>query len=292
MMSYALPNQYDDAYGIKEARELCEGVNWGKDGRMFGHMGKCGVCGAVYRYGDIWQHIPTGHLLHVGHDCADKYSMLADREDFNAALESIKRRRAAVIQAEHNRIIRANFLTANPGLEEALAVDHYILRDMNDKLNQYHALSEKQVAFAFKLAKEVQEKALMPAEVMIAAPIGKERTTIRGRLISRKAHESQFGIVLRMTVKVETDAGNWLCNGTCPNELYATNGEVQIGCFVQFDAMLVPGREPHFAFFKRPTQARVISEEEYRKPLVVVEKVKGKRAKKDKTDLVVIDLDD
>jgi len=171
-------------------------------------------------------------------------------------------------------------------------VDHYILRDMNDKLNQYHALSEKQVAFAFKLAKEVQEKALMPAEVMIAAPIGKERTTIRGRLISRKAHESQFGIVLRMTVKVETDAGNWLCNGTCPNELYATNGEVQIGCFVQFDAMLVPGREPHFAFFKRPTQARVISEEEYRKPLVVVEKVKGKRAKKDKTDLVVIDLDD
>jgi hypothetical protein len=287
-----MPNGYDDCYGIKEARELCEGVGWHREGKMWGSMGKCGICGANYRYGDIWQHIPTGHLIHVGHDCADKYAMLADRDDFNAALESIKRRRAAVIQAEHNRIIRANFLAANPGLAEALEVDHDILRDMNDKLNRYHALSEKQVAFAMKLAKEVLERASMPAEVMIPAPVSNDRVVIRGRMISRKVQESDFGIVLRMTVKVETPAGNWLCWGTCPNELSATNGDVLIGCFVQFEAMLVPGREAHFAFFKRPTKARVISEEEYRKPLVVEPTVKGKRTKKEKTDAVVINLDD
>src|SRR5688500_19823272 len=40
--------------------------------RMYGNPGKCGVCGACFKYGDLWLHEPTGEIVHLGHDCADK----------------------------------------------------------------------------------------------------------------------------------------------------------------------------------------------------------------------------
>lgn len=43
-----------------------------REGRaIFGGVGKCGVCGANYKYGSMFRHEPTGEVVHMGHECAD-----------------------------------------------------------------------------------------------------------------------------------------------------------------------------------------------------------------------------
>ena len=43
-----------------------------------GGVGKCSVCGAHFIYGDLWRHTFSGEYIHLGHDCADKYSLLKE----------------------------------------------------------------------------------------------------------------------------------------------------------------------------------------------------------------------
>ena len=257
MLSYLMPGSEPfDSYGIQEARALCESIQWGRnDRKMFGHMGKCGVCGAHYREGQVWLHIPTNDLLHIGHDCADKYELLANDPDFNTALEMIKIKRKAMIQAEHNRRIRQAFFDANPGIEEALQGEHYILADLSSSLNRWHSLTDAQVKLAFKIAADLKEKASQPKEVNVPAPTGKQ--VVKGVVVSKKRHESMYGESLKMTVKVFTAPYTcWLCWGTVPSSL-----ECKIGDTVEFKATLEAGRDPHFVFFKRPTKARNLTTE-------------------------------
>jgi hypothetical protein len=269
-MSYVMPGSEPwDQFNMDYARQVCEKHGWGKDGRMHGHMGKCGICGASYRYGDIWTHTPTGHIIHVGQNCAHKYEMLADRDDFNAALESLKQRRAAFINAEKNRVLREAFLARTPGLEEALQGDHHILRNLSESLSRWHSLTPKQVAFAMKLSAEAKERANKPVEVEkhVPAPLG--RQIIVGRVVSRKSYDSAWGETTKVTVKVETPEGSWLAWGSnidCRLEegqkhhSHDTNRYASVGDLIEFRATLKPGRDPHFAFFKRPSNGRLLED--------------------------------
>ncbi len=270
--SYDMGGISEPPWNAIVARELC--VKAVSDGfKVFGCPGKCGVCGACYRYGDVWRHSPTGDLVHVGHDCADKYAMLAERDDFNAHLEMVKRARKAAIEAERRKCQRERLFARYPGLAEALEVDHYIVRDIRSRLfNQGYDLSEKQIALVFKLAKEAAEKAAAPPkpeEKKVPAPVSNERQVIRGVLVSKKHYEGPYGSSIKGTVKVSTPDGVWLCWGTLPSSILlsydaAGNSErVEVGDEIEFSAKLVAGeRDPHFAFFKRPTNARVVSKKE------------------------------
>ena len=109
------------------------------------------------------------------------------------------------------------------------------------------------------------------AEVNVAAPEG--RTTVRGVVVSAKGDEKCFGghrtIVYRMTVKVATEAGVYLVNGTLPQALFDAceehlenvDGWVSVlrGCEVEFSAELTRSDKEHFAFASRPTRARLVS---------------------------------
>jgi hypothetical protein len=248
--------------------------------RMYGNPGKCGVCGACFKYGDLWLHEPTGEIVHLGHDCADKYDLVADRQAFERALGAVRDRAAA----EHAREIRkertAGFLAAHAGLAAALEVDHYISRDLKDRLARTGMLSDKQVALAFKLERDVADRAKRDAErateVMVAAPQGK-RITFIGTVVGCKVQDGQWGSTLKITVKVEADGGSWLAWGTCPSDVAggafaigvwaddetaawraegkdgnATTGERLRGRKVEITSTLKPGREPHFAVMDRP----------------------------------------
>jgi hypothetical protein len=148
---------------------------------------------------------------------------------------------------------RAAFLAAHPGLADDLALDHPILRDMSSRLGKFGSLSDKQVAFAHKLADEVRHP--KPAEQLVAAPTGKG-IVVRGTVISVKEHDSQFGPVMKMTVKVTTPDGNWLVWTTVPGNIMG--GGALRGADVEFTATLEAGRDKHFVFGKRPRLARVI----------------------------------
>jgi hypothetical protein len=180
-----------------------------------GGTGKCTVCGANFVYGEVWRHKASGEHVNVGHICGRKYGLLADRGDFDVRYDSLVRRTAAQRIAEQNAADFAAFCSERPGLADALAAEHPILKDMAYKLRTYKSLSDKQVAFALKLADEVRNP--KPAERHVRAPTGK--TVIRGRVVSVKNRDSIYGTVAKMTVKVETPDGTWLAWGTCPSAI-------------------------------------------------------------------------
>jgi hypothetical protein len=231
---------------------LCCVVGMLSKGLVFvetGGTGKCSVCGACYVYGDVWKHEPSGEFIHIGHDCAHKYSMLTDRSEWELSHDRLVRASAIECQKAKNLEERLAFLKKHDGLEDALAVDHRIIRDIAERFASYRSLSDKQIALVFKLANEVRNPTPVVAERHCKAPNG--RTTFIGKIVSTKVHESMYGETTKMTVKVITDEGCWLAWGTVPASIDNVPG-VLVGREVEITATLEAGREPHFVFMKRP----------------------------------------
>ena len=220
---------------------------------VHGGTGRCTTCGARFIYGDVWMHVPTGEYIHLGHDCADKYGLLADRSSHELALGRVRAAAAVVAQRAVNEERRDATVLKHPGLAAAFALAdrHPILADLAAKALRFE-LSEKQVALALKLADEVMHP--KPVEALVAAPVEGGRQVIEGEVISLKTYESDFGTSLKMTLKVTTPAGAWLAWGTCPAALACGRGSR-----VRLVATLKAGREPHFALFSRPAKAVVLA---------------------------------
>ncbi len=206
-----------------------------------------------------------GRRFVVGIDCVEK---TGDTSLGAAARQAAKAERNKAIREEYQARMmeRAKqaptFLENNPGLAAALACGHKITDDLSANLAKWGTLSERQIELAFKLYSETFAPAKRE-ERNTAAPVGPRRT-VRGRVISTKLHEGYMGRKqLRMTVKVETigpDANYvWLCWGTVPSEIEGFKfGTGLRGAEIEFTASLEAGNDPHFAFFKRPTKARII----------------------------------
>ncbi len=292
------------------------------------NSGQCDICGACFRYGDVWKHRPTDGYIHVGHDCADKYSMIANREDLKAYRKAVHEARSIAAKEQKRATARDEFIKGhdmakvfelrktdeqieaerkelNPPLHEPH--DHHygsltvwddgcplcgklagdpsweysrqkpqrnewdppgILRDMYDKLHRYGSLSEKQIAFAHKLANQIlNPPPPKPVERHVPAPLG--RVSVRGTIVSVKHYDTDYGPSTKMTVKVETPNGSWLVWVTVPSsistEFWATPGQHDEiapwlkGKEVEFTATLTRGNDEHFAFGKRPSKARIVA---------------------------------
>lgn len=214
-----------------------------------GGPGKCTVCGAHYIHGDAWRHMPTGEIVFLGHDCASKYEMLADRSEHELALGRL--RAAAARQCEKAKRAEAflAFCSEHEGLEEALGFEHYILIDLREKLRVYGAISPKQIALAMKLAHELTHPEA--AEVLVPAPVSDSRVTFQGLVVGTRNVQGSYGDSFKMTVKVTTPAGVWLAWGTAPSGVMSGHGALK-GSVVEVTAKLKAGREPHFAIMNRP----------------------------------------
>jgi hypothetical protein len=242
---------------------------------IFGRCGTCGVCGAHYVYGEMWSHAPTGDLVHLGHDCAEKYDMLSGT-DWNAKIDAYRRHNAATIQARVNAERRTGQLAANPGLVEAFDCTHYIVQDIKRKFETSNfAISDKQISLVLKIAREEAARAARPPEAHIPAPTG--RQVIRGVLVSKKSHDGPWGSTIKGVIKVQTPGGSWLAWGTLPDALWTNevNGRDTLGVIystrrrgpemgdeIELTGTLTPGKDAHFAFFKRPTGARIITKKQ------------------------------
>lgn len=229
---------------------------------------QCSVCGAHFKYGEVWTHIPTNESIVIGHECAEKFGLLTDRKALDAyRKDAAQARKMGRTRLERKKALRAYAKDADKALLSALKLDHEITKSIRSNMIRWAGksdrplLTEKQVALVLRLA----EQASAPAaekEVNVAAPISNDRQTINGTIVSVKGSETMYGYVTRMTVKVTTADGVWLCNGTLPslsnfergNDFY---GELK-GCEIQFDALMAQaGSDDHFAFFKRPTKAKI-----------------------------------
>lgn len=276
----------------QEAQEiyLAEGV------RIHGGLFNCDVCGAWYKYGTLFRH-KSGEVISMGHQCADKLEFFRDqgageafrKEARNFALlarERAERRERVFTWGRENRELLA-----------ALRTKHPIVQEMRSRLVQTHArwgLSDKQI----ELVRKLHAESLVPKEeeaTVQAAIVEGKRQTVEGKIVSCKWHDSDYGGSFKITVKVETPDGVWLCWGSLPSSIddalhkeheaaYSAwqdhlceaqkrglgyhdaaeaVGEAPKSDFaprlrgrtIRFDARLKPGRDEHFALFSRPTKA-------------------------------------
>jgi hypothetical protein len=247
-----------------------------------GGGGSCTICGSGFRYGEVWRHRPTTEHIHVGHVCADKWDLTADRSEAIAHQARLAELRSKAGREKKLATARDAWLAVNPDVAEAFKLAEAfvapetvvfgdrrpegasILRDMARRLHQYGSLSEKQIAFALKLKAQLEAPAPV-AERHVPAPEG--RQVVTGRVVSVRDQESDYGLTWKMTVKVETPDGSWLTWSTVPAAIHdvflntedANDGLASWlkGRTVTFTATLSRGNDEHFAFAKRPSKATV-----------------------------------
>lgn len=199
-------------YMVNEAVDLYRQKGAGIHGGIF----QCDICGANYKTGVLWEHVPTGQVISLGEDCEAKYNFCLDADETDGR----KSRRASEIlraerefRAAQKAKAKTEFLAFHPGLEEALKVDHHIVADIADKLALYGDLSPKQVALVFKIANEVANPKAAPKKA--EAPEG--RVAVEGVVVGMKTVDGAYGLVEKIVVQVGDDeAGYWKAYGTLP----------------------------------------------------------------------------
>jgi hypothetical protein len=230
--------------------------------RPFGHGAKCLHCGANLKWFVLFRDIRTGLLITTGTTCAeevglpDKGSLLRKRlaERITAATKlGLIDRRHPGLRQELERVVseqnRAYFLS--------------FLGDVLHKVNHYHELSDKQAATCKRLLKKgldsIAQRAAEAANRK-SAPAPEGRVEVTGKVLSVKEYDGpsfsryDSGVIYRMLV--EDDRG-FRVFGSVPSSIHS----VERGQRVSFVAALSPKPEdPTFAFFKRPTKARILVE--------------------------------
>lgn len=216
-------------------------------GGVHGGPGQCDVCGARYIYGDLWLHTPTQRVVHLGHECADKYGLLCDRSEGQRVRASLQLQAERAARRAYMRSLCRTVLANTPGLGDDLrtARQHHIVADIRSRFIQWGHLSTAQVSLVHKLAEEVRNpKAQAPK---LPAPTG--RVQVEGTVVCLRDQESAFGAVRKMLVVVATPQGEWRCWSTCPRWQ-----QVEKGQHVRFRATLTASKDdPSFAFASRPT---------------------------------------
>lgn len=235
-------------------------------------LGKCCVCGTQFRYGEAWEHEPTGLRITIGHVCAEKYGLMADDHKYQGLRDMAIR--AAQRKQERNARLQEMimFLLMFPEVRVYLSLDHPIVKDMKAKLERWGSLTTKQVAFLKRLYDEAQVRVEFPP-MPIPASVLKGRCRIEGTVVGIKWVEGYYGAdVCKMIVRVEVGGGAYKVYGTMPeglssaiSELYNYEGLRQIirrtQPRVEFTAKFEASRDDAaFGFFKRPTRAALLQE--------------------------------
>lgn len=261
--SYGASYGWDLGMPVVRMHEMCAAALGQK---VYGQAGKCGVCGARYAYGDLWIHM-SGDLVHVGHECSEKYLGWVDRTEWQLAHERELAKHKVLRARDRAAAKRAEFLAANPGLADALALDHPIVRDIARRYEQKGTISQAQIDLVYKLIRErvarETKRAAIAAEAHVPAPTG--RQTFVGKIVSVKARDGyRGGVEWKATIVVPGAAGSWTAWCTVPADvlraevgsLYANREQelrdALVGRTVEVTATLERGRDEHFAFAKRP----------------------------------------
>jgi len=200
-------------------------------GRGFGSWqpdgGRCYACGGV----DTRKRTRT--------QTVKSYAQAKKAADRRAVRKAEQRRE----EREERQAAGKAWLAARPELSEALAVEHPILADLRASALRWGSLTDKQQAFAFKVAGEVKAA---PVEV---TPV-EGRQDIEGEVVTIKS--TDWGT--KLMVRVDTDAGSFRLYGSLPAAL----DDVARGDRVRFAAKVTP-KDAGFGFYSRPTKAEKVA---------------------------------
>lgn len=261
---------------------LTERVTAGGFVGNFSNKGTCDHCGAHFHYGAEYKH-KDGDVIVVGHICADEAFGCDDRRAYD--LGKTKRRAKALRErirahAEAEAFIKEHDLAA-VFAEAHLTHDSKggdILADLHRKLIQWGSLTDKQAAFARKLADEIAnpkaivcdfcgeaEHAAKECTNRASVPLTDERIVVTARIITARYEETQYGSSLKGLFETPTGFKLW---GTIPAAIYdavftgehaalsPTGLDELRGKYVTFTAKVSRSdRDASFGFINRPTKA-------------------------------------
>lgn len=223
-----------------------------------GSLTKCSVCGASFKYGTIYRHVPTGEYISMGHDCTSKYELAADDSAWTAQADM---RARAALAHKTEALRKANWAALQDSEPELAAAFSYayeprsfaarVVPDILERGREYGfgRLSDKQRALVLKLYREATTpKAPEPTTPVAEVPEG--RITVDARLVHWRNQESAFGMVAKALFVVATEAGDWKLWTTLPKGSPSIKGSI-----VRLTAT-VKGKEPGFGVGSRPTFVR------------------------------------
>lgn len=229
---------------------------------------QCHHCGARLRYFAVMEHLPTGEYIAVGETCLDNRFSLESKRAFDKI-----RKEAAALRAEQRIVtaVREWLPTQSEALQavmekdadlDAIGLKGWALgttQSIRSSLWRYGSLTVKQAALVERLLDEIPqrqaEQQRRESEQKVPAPEGKG-ITFEGTVIKMTEKWSEWGMVWKLLVKVETPEGIWICHVTEPKALDSERGDV-----VRMKANLTRSTKAgfeHFAFGKRPTQASLV----------------------------------
>lgn len=264
--------QFDDFGGVTGShilRDMTDRLVAARSSDKFeGEPGVCCVCGGYrHKSGAIFRHNPTGALVEMGWQCAEKVDLEADRtalSRFRAARKELtlaflaradRRARLRLFVAEH----------ATDGLLDDLRVDHPIIKSIRRQASSERGLSPRQVEVVRKIANESRN--VSDAKPSISVPEFSGRVEITGRILSIKTIDSDYGPQDKMLVEVDGEGGSFKLYGTAPAKLYDESERLGLatpyfttlrGMTVSFVAKVERSRKDEtFGFFSRPTKVRV-----------------------------------
>lgn len=214
---------------------------------------RCAHCGKpahVIRYSALFEHIPSGDAVWVGHVCGSELDLPGLDVLFAKKAREAAQRRAIAIEAwlfaeAHQAVV--SFLHSNRG-------DNFA-DSLLEKLLRYGNLTDRQVAAVEKWqARETEFVARKAAEPKPEQPLEPGRRALAGEIVSTKWVTSDFGETYKMLVRLEDGNKVW---GTVPQSRDVVKGQQ-----IRFTATVeTSGDDEHFGFFKRPAKSSVLMED-------------------------------
>lgn len=183
---------------------------------------RCDVCGAYFIEGELWRHVPTGDVICLGHQCADKYEFCRELGDW--ARERFAHVKGWALRAERHARKVANAKTFGAQLRDHARFreairrnrEHPILADMTRRALKHGSLTDAQVNYAVKLLHDLENPR---QEEVFEGTAASGRNTVEARILAVKDYDSHYqrnGVTYKMLVAVEGADGTWKAWGTCP----------------------------------------------------------------------------
>jgi hypothetical protein len=256
------------------------------------HGGNCNVCGAWFIDYAIFHHVPSNEYIRVGLTCAEHIQDgLSDHFKRASQIRRAAAKRKAEVDNACKILEEAGILETceklfkddsfggtvrdSEGFKEVfgfylstgefsyLTSQAYTLADMVRNLIKYGSWSEKQVAYAVKIADKLEnapyEIQKREEEKANALPIVSGKQVVEGTVVSVKQQEDNFsyygGFTWKMLVKNEKGQKFW---SSIPKAIF---DGVEVGVKVQYTATVdVSEKDATFGFAKRPSKAKIIEE--------------------------------
>lgn len=219
----------------------------------FSHRSTCDHCGAVFNYGAAFTNSETGETAIVGNVCATNHLNLTAHQYLDKRMRKTIKMLKSRFEGEKARANNEKRIAELPEpLRTAINHTHYICTDIRSYFVRKGELSEAQEKLLLKIYSEDMKRKAGEHSVVMPVVEGKG-ITIRGRIVSTKTVESQWGLNTKMLV---LDGRGFKIWTTVPSALFDSGEELK-GSHVEFIGNVkASGDDKYFGFAQRPRKAQ------------------------------------